>query len=344
MIKNKTVATLLVGVALAVGCSKEEKPSGIQIFEENMGGDAKVCVDVNNMLRNTWDVRSSGIFRDEQVRLAYGDAAPWSNSVAVPIYINDNGSYYVNPAYWDDDEYAFAPLLAANQAIGFYPNNVYTESNTEDKTVTFMLPSSTNIYYDRANGKIHVPFPMAAFGEAGCSSLMFKHLTGAAVFDVVNNTGYPFVLDCIDVEAFIPHTGQPEAYLFGYTRYNFKTNSFTHLEKHTTGYRPWDYVMEEASITESLYGDNYSVATYSVKDMGQNDITLNAGESMKVMVILPAWADPINYTFTVYYNATDYSDYYGEWKAIPNMKVARNTIYNLGTFSVTEPVPPQSKK
>ena len=342
MIKNKTVATLLVGVALAVGCSKEEKPSGIQIFEENMGGDAKVCVDVNNMLRNTWDVRSSGIFDYEQVRLAYGDASPWSNSVAVPICINDNGSYYVNPAYWDYDGYAFAPLLAANQAIGFYPNNVYTESNTEDKTVTFMLPSSTNIYYDRANGKIHVPFPMAAFGEAGCSSLMFKHLTGAAVFDVVNNTGYPFVLNRIQVQASTPHTGSPSAYLFGYTRYNFKTNSFTHLEKHTTGDRPWDYVMEEASI-ESLDDNNSYSATYSVKDMEQHQITLNAGESMKVMVILPAWADPIRYTFYVHYDATDHSDNKWEWKAI-SMIVARNTIYNLGTFSLTEPVPPQSKK
>lgn len=341
MIKTRTVAALLVGVALAVGCSKEEKPSGIQIFEENMGGDAKVCVDVNNMLRNTWDVRSDGIFHDEEVRLAYGNAAPWRNSVAVPICMNDNGSYYVNPAYWDDDEYVFAPLLAANQAIGFYPDNVYTESNTEDKTVTFMLPSSTNIYYDRDNGKIHVPFPMAAFGEAGCSSLMFKHLTGAAVFDVVNNTGCPFVLDGIDVEA---STGRYDAYLFGYTRYNFNTNSFTHLEKHTTGYGPRDYVMEEASITESLYGNNSYSATYSVKDMEQNDITLDAGESMKVMVILPAWADPINYTFTVYYSAIDYSDYTWTWKDITRMTIARNTMYNLGTFSVTEPVPPQSEK
>ena len=57
---------------LAFGCTKEEKPSGIQIHEENMGGNAKVCADVDNLLQNRWDVfEENQLFQDESVRLTF---------------------------------------------------------------------------------------------------------------------------------------------------------------------------------------------------------------------------------------------------------------------------------
>lgn len=66
------MATLLVGAAWLFGCTKEEKPSGIQIHEENMGGNAKVCADVDNLLQNRWDVfEENQLFQDESVRLTF---------------------------------------------------------------------------------------------------------------------------------------------------------------------------------------------------------------------------------------------------------------------------------
>ena len=177
--------------------------------------------------------------------------------------------------------------------------------------VNFVTMTIDSVYKLREDGKLSVRFPMVAFANVGAESLMFRHITGAVAFDVVNNTGSAQTIAYICVEA---------------KRNGASVNLWPTGENGFVCRRDGSisYLAEEYNIQDSWF--------YLMADADGDDITLANGTTLHCILPIPVTAEATDFTFYV----MNTSSIYIHKRTLTGMTIARNHMYNLPTFYLAD--------
>jgi len=287
--------SLLAAALLAAGCSKEARVPGLRIFEESMNGSAKVLVDPSNPAGNQWIAGESiGIY----------DFGTRSCNIQ-----QDGSKFYV------DYNMSPQPLVAwyPYDAINYYCGS-FTPNSTDSVVMGFGLETDV-IYRLREDGKLSVRFPMVAFANEYDQSLMFRHITGAVAFDVVNNTGAAQTI------AYILADAQRNSTWVNLWPDCMNGNGFVCRRDGSIGYlRPCD---------ES---DGRNNRLYRLAREDGNAIILADGDTLHCILPIPVTAEATDFTFFVNNTPSNYI----QMRTLTGMTIARNHMYNLPTFYLAD--------
>ncbi len=154
---------------LLVGCTKEND-GRIRILAENMGGNAKVLVDTENI------VSGSSWVQGERIDI---------NGVSHPIVANgDKFDLDVSANMPSGDLYAVYP--ATTQVSGGNDIVVNNRRGTGETEITI---NRLVVKYTTADHSKHQTiFPMARMAAEGSATLLFQHLTAGFKFTLKTNT------------------------------------------------------------------------------------------------------------------------------------------------------------
>ena len=293
---------LLAAAMLAAGCTKEARVPGLRILEEGMNGGSKVIIDPSNPTRNSWvEGETIGIFDGQ-------------NAAEYEIKKTESGDFYVDYTGRDGDIVAWYPYSAityGDLAIGDYVSHYPT--NVNSVTVPFRFDQQPI-----DDGKLKVDLQMVAFANAGGGSLMFRHVTGALAFDVVNNTGRTIPLSYIRVFAY---RNDAQAYLwplpfsFGDTRNGFVCSKNGN----------------DISV-EYLATPSEETCCHSYWDYYMSGIELDDGESFRCILPIPVTSAPTDFIFEACEYAMMGSGEHIISRTISGLTIERNHMYNLPTF------------
>ena len=269
------VLPLAVAALLATGCSKEVGVHGLRIVEEGMsaGHGDKVIVDTAARLSNSW-------VAGERVGIYYG----YGDS-DVEIRSGENAYYISYDPY--EDFVAWYPYYYGKNGGDVYSADIQFDYNL--------------IYDDLALPNI--PFPMVAFGARGDEALMFRHVTGALTFTVMNNTGETKNIASVNVNDPNGETIWPSS------------GKVLHCDN---------------ELNLSYSGTAQSQHFFYFK-CGENDyITLAPGESFRCILPVPVTSAPTNFEISFW----DESDTYIIGRSMSGLSIERNHMYNLGQYNL----------
>ena len=338
---------LLAVALLAAGCTKDADGTlnGIRIVQEHMGGDggAKVWVDPTNQLVNGW-MPASGK-NDSGNNLATNNKFTLENVSVNPS--TDGGSSAESKNITRDQSGAF--YIDFNPTWAFsacYPSGMRYSSSAVSVSIKYSDDNSILNYPTTGDyaGKLIVQFPMVAFGEAGCSQLEFKHVTGAIAFDLVNNTNKSLIY-----QSNTKHGGVYAVVV------KAKDNDGNAVRLWSTGSNAnftctpngdGGITVVNNPLTSGTNGKDSTIfylcrGTSCVADKGNSNCHYDMVKNESVRVVLPIPATTATkFEIRVYeLNTSGTTARLGglhKSRTTPVMNITRNTIYNLGTYYLAD--------
>ncbi len=276
------IVPIAVAALMATSCNKEAEVRGLRIVEEGMSGGhgTKVYVDTAARLGNSW-------VTGEKVGIYYG----YSDG-SYDIEYGDN-AHYINYTPYED-------------FVAWYPQ--YYGANGGDVYSANIQFSPDLIYEDLAYPNI--PFPMVAFGTRESQSLMFRHVTGALTFTVVNNTGETKKISKANVWT-DGHDIWP--------RYNKTLHCDNAYNLSTTG-----------TMQDQCEFFFHPSSDYEFMSSEDDCITLASGESFRCILPVPVTSESTNFMITFYDNSGQEICY----RTIYGLTIERNHMYNLGQYNL----------
>ncbi len=301
-----SIVPLALAMLFIVGCTKEKEDDivpGLQLFEESMGGNAKVLVQNGDLLHNTWIVGEKiGFFGSSLVE----------GTVAHHQY----NSYYV----------AYTPT---GDFVSWYPRKatacLYGEHNdptNADSVIITLSPALTMDTIFITNQGSSVQFPMVAFGNASSQSLMFRHVTGAITFWLKNTSGKTKKIRSMRVTA-TKNSNSTELYLWTSRKINTNNGNGLVCRPDTMYY------------FRTPNGSNNNNTDRFVFSSDTSDYyPLVNGDSVRITVPIPVTSVAANFQIT--FDSTLLDSGVIKSRTIKNVTIARNKLYDFPTFNLSD--------
>lgn len=277
--KKKQLKLIAVAVLLMfmTACSKDNStPEGIRIIEESMvGNNSKVIVNTSDLQNNSW-------VEGEKIGVRYTSVHSGQDTVEECNIFYANGFHQIWP--FSQSYLIFSGLTA------FYPcSNGY-----------FVFPSALD-YSNPSSPKIQFPMVAQQTPSEEALSLVFRHATGAIVFNIKTGTNVSAkTIKRIRVES-INNNIWPGSIVYDGTQSG----------------RP--------SVTD---GRDYNVFYLSSDDISDITLSANGGSSLTCILPIPVCSNT-RFKFTFFDDDDNQLSVNNNQTYITsdNMDIVRNTVY-----------------